>query len=222
MSSLLWVIDPAVEQPEDEGYRELEQLFGGRCERFLVALDETIPLPRSYRADAVVVLGSKASARDHDPWVLALRDWLAPIVRGDERLPTLGICFGHQLIGRIAGAAVDFLRPDQSKLVAIEESRIVASRLFDQPATLQVICSHREVVTEVPAGFVRVGSRRDVPNDVFEHEHLPIVTAQFHPEARATFLQRAGLDASRLSPTLLSDSRRFLRGFFALARSSAP
>lgn len=214
MTRRLWVIDPAVQTPEDEGFDELQRLWGGVAERFLVALDPSTPLPAGYGADALVILGSKASVNDDSPWIRELRRWLAPVVAGRQPLATLGICFGHQLLASIAGAPVGYLRADQSKRLGIEQTTIASSRLFPDETALSVICSHREVVRELPTGFRRIGSRAGVPNDVFEHEQLPIVSVQFHPEARGAFLARAGLDPNLLTASVVSDSQRLLRRFF--------
>lgn len=55
------------------------------------------PLPADPRDfSALVITGSAASVVEPEPWVTALRDFVARAV--DVGVPVLGVCFGHQLL----------------------------------------------------------------------------------------------------------------------------
>ena len=60
------------------------------------------PLPDPETLEMVVVLGSPESAYDHRlPWLETELNWLKDVV--DAGVPTLGICFGSQLLARALG-----------------------------------------------------------------------------------------------------------------------
>jgi GMP synthase (glutamine-hydrolysing) len=170
-------------------------------------------LPRDHAADGVVVLGSSASVHDDRPWIAALAGWLQPIVTGEIDLPVLGICFGHQLLAHVAGAPVGYLRPDRSKSLGVETTRVEGSRLLPGHHELRAVVSHRECVERVPPGFRVVATRAASALDGLEHERLPLYSFQFHPEAREEFAERSGIDPSAIDDRVRQDGRRLLRAF---------
>jgi GMP synthase-like glutamine amidotransferase len=211
----LWVVDPSVNEAEDQC---VEQVLGGwRGDRrvFHPSLrpgDGPAP-DAGYDLDGVVILGSSASVYDDLPWLRDLSGWLTPLLDGSRRIPVLGICFGHQLVAHLAGGGVGFLRDDRRKLLGAEETVFVGSRLLPGTHRLRVLVSHREVVDALPGGYRVVASRPEVPIDGFEHDELPVYGVQFHPEARDEFAGRRGLDSSIIDARLVADSDQLLAAF---------
>ena len=218
----LLVIDPSIVWPEEEGAREAICDFSGDVVRLYPALRPGDgPGPGDgYDADGVVVLGSRASVHDEYPWLGALGDWLDPILRGDESVPVLGICFGHQLIAHRAGGLVGYLHPDRRQELGVRETTFEGSRLAPGTFRMKVVVSHGECVERVPAGFRAVARRDGVPIDALEHEQLPVFSVQFHPEARAEFLTRRGADPSPLDDRAVADNVRFLASFRKLLETA--
>src|SRR5689334_19500343 len=56
------------------------------------------------RPQGVIVTGSPLSVTENAPWMLRLGEDLLKL--GAAGTPVLGVCFGHQLLARVAGGAV--------------------------------------------------------------------------------------------------------------------
>lgn len=104
-----------------------------------------------------------------------------------NRIPILGVCLGHQLIGRFFGASVGKgTRPMHGKVTTIRHR---GEGLFQGlPHTYQVTRYHSLVVKEegLPP-CLRVSARtEDGVIMGLEHRELPVFGVQFHPEAVLT------------------------------------
>jgi len=211
----LLVIDPSIVWPEDEGVAETVGDWPGEVRVLRPALQPGDgPRPGDgCEADGVVLLGSRASANDDLPWLRELGGWLAPILSGETPVPLLGICFGHQLVARLAGGTIGFVHDDRHQELGVRESAFDGSRLLPDTRRMRVVVSHSEEVKDLPPGYRVVARRPPVVADALEHERLPILTVQFHPEARASFLTRRGVDPSGLDARAIEDNARLLAEF---------
>jgi GMP synthase-like glutamine amidotransferase len=215
----LLVIDPAMTTPEDQGAAEIARAWPGTWSVVRPCLRPGDGPTREtpYDADAVAVMGSKASVRDDHGWLRELSAWLTPILEGRVRKPLLGICFGHQLVAQLAGGRVGWTHADRHEERGFPETTLVGGRLLPGTHRMRVVASHYEAVHEVPPGYRVTAERPGVPIDGLEHEELPIFTWQFHPEGRDRFLQKVGLDPHGLDARIAEDSRRILAAFCAAA-----
>jgi hypothetical protein len=55
--------------------------------------------------DAILVSGSKYNSFDNDPWILKLVAFVQGVLQ-QRRVRIIGVCFGHQIVGRAMGAKV--------------------------------------------------------------------------------------------------------------------
>lgn len=55
--------------------------------------------------DAILITGSKYNSFDNDPWILKLVDFVK-VVLDQRRVRIIGVCFGHQIVGRALGVKV--------------------------------------------------------------------------------------------------------------------
>jgi len=211
----LWVVDPSVATPEDQGVDEVLRGWEGTHRVLRPCLDASDGPTGDdgYDFDGVVVLGSACSVHDDPPWMQALAAWLGPLLDGRVRRPLLGICFGHQLIAHLAGGRVGFMQSDRTKTVGVETSRLAGGRLIEGQRDLRVVVSHREHVERAPAGYRVVAHRPTTAIDGLEHDRLPVYSFQFHPEAREEFAARAGIDAAEIDDRLRGDSQDLLGAF---------
>ncbi|KAJ4179593.1 hypothetical protein NW755_012318 [Fusarium falciforme] len=65
---------------------------------------EQDPLPDVDETDGVLILGSKHSASDNDPWVPSLIRFIQQAYLMGK--PLVGICYGHQMIARALGGKI--------------------------------------------------------------------------------------------------------------------
>ncbi|KAI5291526.1 hypothetical protein KEM55_008328, partial [Ascosphaera atra] len=58
--------------------------------------------PAPEEVDAVLMTGSKHNSWEDLPWILKLVDYTTQLLKQD-RVKIVGICFGHQILGRALG-----------------------------------------------------------------------------------------------------------------------
>ena len=103
----------------------------------------------------------------------------------DNDIPTLGICYGHQLLGAFAGAQVRY-DENQTKVRSHEVKLMVDKNdhfLFtDLPESFQAHYGHKDVLDGVPEGAVLLMNGGDECKVSALQYKKNIYTVQFHPE----------------------------------------
>jgi anthranilate synthase/aminodeoxychorismate synthase-like glutamine amidotransferase len=116
---------------------------------------------------------------------------------GQERIPVLGVCLGHQSIGAAFGGRVVRGEPVHGKTATIEHDGKTIFAGLDGP--LEVGRYHSLVVDpDLPPELERSASFGNVVMAV-RHRELPVEGVQFHPES-----------------VLTADGMAILRNFLAL------
>ena len=95
-------------------------------------------------------------------------------------LPTLGICYGMQLMARDLGGTVE--RTDVSEFGKTELEAVESELFHDLPPEQTVWMSHRDSVTAPPAGASVTASSPSTPIAAFEDRERRLYGVQFHPE----------------------------------------
>lgn len=72
---------------------------------FYDVVSEPNRYPKPEDIDAVLITGSKASAYENVEWILRLVEYVKGLLDGG-RVRVIGVCFGHQILGRVLGAKV--------------------------------------------------------------------------------------------------------------------
>jgi GMP synthase (glutamine-hydrolysing) len=134
-----------------------------------VSVDEV----RSRNPAAIILSGGPASvyadgAPRLDPAIFELG------------VPTLGICYGAQLLALELGGRVD--RTDISEFGRTELHATEGGLFHDLPAEQTVWMSHRDTVVEPPTGARIVGESAGTPVAAFEDDARGLYGVQFHPE----------------------------------------
>jgi GMP synthase (glutamine-hydrolysing) len=175
----------------------------------------------------ILVTGSSASLTRPEPWMDDAAELVVPAA--DLGVALLGICFGHQLIGRAFGGAVvrnpDGWEVGTTFVDLTDEGR--ADPLFaDLPASLRVNLTHEDHVEPSPGLRVLATNAHSPVQAIAVGDHVRGV--QFHPELTGAIMRSyiaarrpvltgrdpdALLAAARDCPDGLAVIRNFRRAF---------
>jgi anthranilate synthase/aminodeoxychorismate synthase-like glutamine amidotransferase len=140
------------------------------------SFDEIISLPFSR-----VVLSPGPKTPAQSGCLMQMVDLCA-----SRKIPTLGVCLGHQAIGENFGATLGkAIKPMHGKTSVITHNEHL---LFTEiPATFQVGRYHSLILTEVDEAIIEITARSE-ENEIMgiSHRLLPLWGVQFHPEAIST------------------------------------
>jgi GMP synthase (glutamine-hydrolysing) len=130
----------------------------------------------------IIITGSHDDVTDAKPWMIHLSGWLKNIPFG--KLPTLGICFGHQLLAYAFGGLVDDhpKGPEYGLInVNVDIARVPHDFFVPLPGSFHAFASHGQTVVKLPEGAISFGSNTHDPNHIVQYK--PKVWGfQFHPE----------------------------------------
>ncbi len=105
-------------------------------------------------------------------------------------IPTLGICYGAQLIAHQLGGTVGRNAQGEYGRTELTPSDDQASSLLGEtgsgPGSQTVWMSHFDAITVVPEGFVACGSTPNAPVAVLESDQRRMWGVQYHPEVGHT------------------------------------
>jgi GMP synthase (glutamine-hydrolysing) len=135
--------------------------------------------------DGVVLTGSTAGVYERDEY-----DWMddqMALVRDlvDREVPTLAVCFGHQLANAALGGTVEAV-DTTAGLVAAD---LDEDALFEGVSPI-VPAVHGDEVTESGDGMAVIGTADYYDAFATRHEAAPLWTTQFHPELTAAHRPR--------------------------------
>src|SRR4051812_5534901 len=150
-------------------------LHGDYPRWFERALGRELPVVRAHQGEplgpaldrvrphGIIVTGSPLSVMEEAPWMLQLGADLLRI--GDRGTPVLGVCFGHQLLGRVAGGAV--VQNPRGREIGTVRVRLTEEArrdpLFSWAPTdeIDVQATHMDAVDPQPAGAVLLASNEN-------------------------------------------------------------
>lgn len=218
---------PEVRERHGDFERWFIDAIGPSPERFAV-VDVTqggrLGAPAEYAA--AIVTGSPSSMTAPEPW---FDDAIAFLRRAvDADLPTLGVCFGHQMLAVALGGRVE-KNPNGREIGTVQVELTdagVADPLFAElPRVVTVQATHSDAVTELPPGAVLLASNERCPVQAFAVGRR-VRTVQWHPEfstrvirgyieGRKDVLEAEGLDPEALwiKATDADSGPRILRNF---------
>jgi GMP synthase-like glutamine amidotransferase len=167
------------------------------------------PLPADLDGyGALVVLGGEQHAYQAEPWFPACQALLRAAVK--DRVPTLAICLGAQLLATAHGGTVvpGGAGPELGPALVARRDAAESDPLFARvPFTPDVIQWHHDEISVLPPGAVLLAASTRYPHQAFRlgaawglQFHIepdPAMVAQWADGDRK-LLRRLGLDAARL------------------------
>jgi len=155
----LYVLVTGDPTPLVRGMRgDFTQLFsdalGGAWRDGLVAVDVRTAAPElPADANGLIVTGSSSHLAERAPWMLSTQAVLREAVA--KRIPTLGVCFGHQLLGEaLGGTCVRNPRGREIGTLPLERLESAANDpLFGElPGVFEANVTHLDTVATLPPG----------------------------------------------------------------------
>ncbi|KAM5433449.1 hypothetical protein McanMca71_002118 [Microsporum canis] len=130
--------------------------------------------------DAVLITGSKFDAFDTTtPWINKLVGFTATVLAQD-RVRVIGVCFGHQILGRALGVKVG--RSDVGWEASVNPLTLSkeGKEIFGVE-NLSIMEMHRDIVFDLPPNTVSLGSS---PKCAIQGMYRPrrLFSVQGHPE----------------------------------------
>lgn len=124
----------------------------------------------------VILSGSLASVNDSYAWIKEEMSFIGRLI--NQKIPILGICFGHQLIGKFFGVAVE-RNTLRSGLIELNLNK--EDVLLKGIANLMMPVSHNEHVTELPKGFELLATSDYCKIQAMKKTDMDVYGIQFHP-----------------------------------------
>lgn len=145
---------------------------------------EIVPNTRPWseiNADAAVLSGGALSLEGTDTRLGAVADWIDTV-----SVPVLGICVGHQFLGRHFGGKVAKAPQPEFGRVAVDLVGPDEPLFEGLPRQLLVWENHNDHVAEAPPGWRSFAKSESCPVQAMAHPSRPIWGVQFHPEVEHT------------------------------------
>jgi len=157
-------------------------LDGGPTAVRIVDAENGDDLPAYDEVAGVVITGSHAMVTERQPWSEQTAAWLPGLV--ERGIPTLGICYGHQLLAHALGGEVgDNPNGREFGTVTVELAAVAGDDplLGGLPARVLVQLCHTQSALTLPAGARRLAHNSHDANQAFIVGEAAW-GVQFHPE----------------------------------------
>ncbi|KAI3332394.1 putative class I glutamine amidotransferase [Xylariaceae sp. AK1471] len=135
--------------------------------------------PDPETIDAILITGSKYNAFDNDEWIIHLVQFTKRCLEGG-RIRVIGVCFGHQIIGRALGAELG--RNTRGWEISVIEHELTdeGKKVFNMEK-MSIHQMHRDAVLSFPPGVVQL-ARTDVCANQAMYIPRRMISVQGHPE----------------------------------------
>ncbi|PJF17408.1 hypothetical protein PSACC_02776 [Paramicrosporidium saccamoebae] len=157
------------------------------------------PFPPPHLYDCLLITGSRQSVNDNVPWIQAALEWIAEHWR-ETGVPLVGVCFGHQLVGRAFGSVVAHC--DWELGYTLVHMQDAGRAIFGGDMRINSI--HKEQIMTAPPGFEIIGASDKCSNQGMVNRKKRIITLQGHPEVTADYIR--DLAVLRHKGGIISDS----------------
>ncbi len=130
--------------------------------------------------DGYIITGSQFSAYDDKPWINKAKQLVSDLHQ--KQIPTIGICFGHQLVAESLGGKVE-KAADKGWGVGVQNWSLKATEEWmgnNTPENFSMRASHQDQVVQMPADSKLIAGSDFCPIAGFQTGAM--LTFQGHPE----------------------------------------
>lgn len=92
--------------------------------------------PNLEDVDGILISGSKFNSFDDDPWILKLVDFTQQVL-AQKRVRLVGVCFGHQIIGRAMNVKVARSNKGWEVSVTAMDLTKLGQEIFGRPSLVR-------------------------------------------------------------------------------------
>ena len=139
-------------------------------------------LPPFGSTMGVIITGSHAMVTEEHHWSVKIEEWIRQAAQ--YPIGILGICYGHQLLGKALGGKSDF-NPNGKEIGSVEiftNPNIKEDPLFkDAPAAFKANVTHMQSVLTLPEAAEALGYNSHDNHQIVRYGQR-IWGVQFHPE----------------------------------------
>jgi GMP synthase-like glutamine amidotransferase len=148
-----------------------------------VSIPAGAPLPDIKGLEAILITGSSAGVYDDLDWIAPLEAFVREAHQG--KVPTVGVCFGHQLIAQALGGTAR--KSEKGFGLGRHVYDIAPDNGVIDGARIALACSHQDQVITPPAGARTVLSSDFTPHAGLLYGGGTTFSVQAHPEFTVGF-----------------------------------
>jgi len=167
----------------------INQIGISRREVIVVSVYENKILPEPGEISAIIITGSHSMVTDLSDWSVYTSQWLRGI--SHKLIPTLGICYGRQLIAHAYGGVVDYHSEGEENGTVNIELTEAGKRdpLFKVlPSAFLGHALHAQTVVKLPVNAHILARNSFDPHQGFSLSNK-VWGVQFHPEFNAEIVR---------------------------------
>lgn len=136
--------------------------------------------PDLLELKGVIITGAHDNVTDKAPWMLYLKAWIIKLI--ENKVPVLGICFGHQIIAEALGGVVDFNENGgEFGVVEINRNDPSGNDKIVLPEKFYTYACHYQSVITLPTKAISIAANAQEPNHFVLYSNC-VWGMQFHPE----------------------------------------
>ena len=155
----------------------------------------------------VIITGSQSMVTNNSLWSKKLANWIPGLLESGK--PTLGVCYGHQIMAKAMGGLVGY-HPAHVSVgtfnVTLGANARMAPPLDILPKTFPAHMYHAQVVLDPPPGAKVMGGYSQDPNCVISYGFYQL-SVQFHPEFDCRIMRAFTRGLDPLKPLPASEGR---------------
>jgi GMP synthase-like glutamine amidotransferase len=185
------IIETGLVSPKN---REIHGSYPQMFERLIGAADATVtfntvsipagdPLPDAEGLEAILITGSAAGVYDDLEWIVPLEEFVR--TAHENKVPMVGVCFGHQLIAQALGGAVR--KSEKGWGLGRHVYDVAPRNALIEGTRIALACSHQDQVITPPDGARTILSSDFTPYAGLLYAGGTTLSVQPHPEFSVGF-----------------------------------